>query len=264
MSTTFQSPLRTLGAKFADAIAWRVAAHLHASSKQNTNKAKPAKKALGYIGARENIEGAASAGKGVNQYIQDTYGWTEFLEEADRFVSYLEEHRFFDEVPGGISTCEIGPGSGRHLEALLKTGRFTKYDVYEGDPEWARWLGETFPATSIQPLEGELLASTEDESMDLVHAHATMVYLPFLNVMSYLRDSARVLRPGGWLVFDVFTEDCMLKEDLVRWLATEKRYPQLLPREYLIERLSEWGLEFTSSSRGLDKETEYLFFKRVR
>jgi hypothetical protein len=54
------------------------------------------------------------------------------------------------------------------------------------------------------PADGETLKSTPSSSCQLVHAHAVIVYLPFLKSFSYLREAARVLVSGGHLFSIVY------------------------------------------------------------
>jgi len=65
-----------------------------------------------------------------------------------------------------------------------------------------------------------------------------------------LTEMVRVLRPGGFAVFDIVTELCMDEETLERWMSSPTRsdpYPALLPKAFITDFLRKRGLSFVGS-----------------
>jgi predicted TPR repeat methyltransferase len=77
--------------------------------------------------------------------------------------------------------------------------------------------------------------------MDLVHAHGVFVTLDFLTSCSYFREIERVIAPGGHVVFDIMSEDCLDDTVVDSWLNTPLRYPSLHSRDYVIQFFSKRG-----------------------
>jgi hypothetical protein len=103
--------------------------------------------------------------------------------------------------------------------------------------------------------------------MDLVQAHKVFVTTPTLTTCSYLGEMARVVRDGGWLVFDILSEDCVDSPTLEQWLATgswPQAYPHIMPKKYVIEFLASRGLTYRGSFFEDMKpgKTECLVFHR--
>lgn len=146
------------------------------------------------------------------------------------------------------AVCEIGPGSGLYVAPVLRDAPVRRYEVYEIEPRRAAWLAATFPVVA-QPADGERLAGTADASMDLVHSHGVFVTLGFLTAASYLREIARVVAPGGWVVLDAVTEDCLDDAAIDAWVASGLRYPSLLPRAALLEPLAARGFALVDEFR---------------
>ncbi len=149
------------------------------------------------------------------------------------------------------------------MEVTIEACRPRAYEIYEPAADWAAWLVERYGVIR-QPCDGRTLAATGDASADVVQAHKVFVYLPFLVTCRYMREMVRVARPGGWLVFDLVTEDCMDPETVEDWLATESTYPVVIPRSSAIDLLARYGAEFRGSflvpmSAG---RTECLVFRR--
>lgn len=130
---------------------------------------------------------------------------------------------------GVASICEIGPGSGLYIEAVLARLRPQCYEIYEIEPERAAFLERQYPVTA-RPTDGETLAATESGTIDLVHAHGVFVTLPFLTNCAYFNEIARVTAPGGRVCFDIVTEDCLDPDTLQSWMNSPLRYLSLHSR----------------------------------
>lgn len=140
------------------------------------------------------------------------------------------------------TVVEIGAGSGIYIQQLLTHGLVDRYEVYEFERNRANYLARAFPVIA-HPTDGETLRATASRSADLVHAHGVFVTLDFLTSCSYFREMARVIAPGGHVVFDVITEHCLDEAAVDSWLATPLRYPSMLSRGYVVGFFERHGFE---------------------
>jgi SAM-dependent methyltransferase len=105
---------------------------------------------------------------------------------------------------------EIGPGGGRWTTILLpKCRRLVAADTSRTmlDMVRARFAGD--PRLECLHLDGHGLGPVADASVDAVFSFDVFVHLPQWDVFQYLRETARVLRPGGKAVIhhgNVFSE----------------------------------------------------------
>ena len=140
------------------------------------------------------------------------------------------------------AVVEIGAGSGIYIQEVLKHRPVNRYEVYELEQSRAHYLSRALPVVA-QPTDGETLRATASRSVDLVHSHGVFVTLDFLTSCSYFREIARVIAPGGHVVFDVITESCLDEADITSWLATPLRYPSMLSRGYVVGFFERHGFD---------------------
>jgi hypothetical protein len=144
---------------------------------------------------------------------------------------------------------EIGPGSGRYLERTIALCRPVHVEIYETAVEWRDYLIAQHGVVG-RPTDGSSLAATPASSLDLVQAHKVFVGLPLVATFRYLREMARVVVPGGYVVFDMMTEPCMTEEVVDRWLSSSAAYsyyPSMIPRQYLIDFFTRRGFDLTTA-----------------
>lgn len=170
----------------------------------------------------------------VGDYIDDVMNGTPGATRAT--VDALRTRGVYADGPDTV--LEIGPGSGRYLERTLKECSPRRYEIYETAAPWARHLVETFGVVA-RPTADSSLAPTPDGSVDLVQAHKVFNTVTFLCASRYFFEMARVTRPGGRIVFDVMTENC-LDPAAVRTWATKGgtghgSYPAALPRKTCVD-----------------------------
>lgn len=197
-----------------------------------------------FIPLRETLAGAKAAGMSVGDYIERNRNTGATQETIDRIAQLGV---FQNEI---ARVCEIGPGSGRYLERVAKACRPGYYEIYETARDWSDWLVKAYGVTP-QPCDGTSLSPTPSQSIDLVHAHKVFVGLPFLITCHYLNEMVRVARDGGWIIFDVLTEDCMDEKSMAAWLAvrpgTWEWTPTLVPKPFLIPYLGRHGAQLAGS-----------------
>lgn len=141
---------------------------------------------------------------------------------------------FSGEAP---SIVEIGPGTGRYLERTLNVCKPSRYEIYETAGPWADYIRDNYPVV-VQPTDGYSLSATGTDGVDVVQAHKVFSTVPFIVTCCYLHEIARVVRPGGWAVFDVVSEHCLGGDAMQLWANSGIRngsYPAIFPREVLLK-----------------------------
>lgn len=164
--------------------------------------------------------------------------------------------------------CELGPGSGRYLERTMARCEPTHYEIYETSDEWRKWLAKKYRVIARQS-DWRTLGETETASVDLVQAHKVFPGLPLLTTLSYFREMARVVRDGGWIVFDVMTEQCFDARNLQAWFDVNPWEwdwsPRMFAVQYVVDMFA--GLGITAVGSFLvplyPGVTECLVFRRI-
>ena len=216
-----------------------------------------------FIPFKETIKAAQASGLSVADYIDLTHN---LPGATGATISEMVARGVFG--PEIERICEIGAGSGRYLEQTLRVSTPKYYEVYETAVDWAQWLASKYGVT-VQPTDGNSLASTPSASIDLLHAHKVFSVMPFLTTMRYFYEIVRVLKIGGKLVFDILDEQCMDDARLEAWTATgisSGTYPSFLPEEFTTRFFCTRGFElegefFIPHVPGI---THYFVFSRVR
>lgn len=186
-----------------------------------------------FIPFKETIENARAAGLSVGDYIDSKHNVPGSTHETHKQLVALG---VFD---GRIDRfCEIGPGSGRYLVKALESAKPSHSEIYETAADWANWLVHTYHVQAL-PTDGRSLSSTPASSIDLIQAHKVFTTINFITTCGYFIEIARVVKPGGWAVFDVMTEDCADHKTLEMWLKTNRTggspYPAIMPKQFVMD-----------------------------
>ena len=118
-----------------------------------------------------------------------------------------------------------------------------------------------------RPTGGYDLAATATGSVDLAHAHKVFSSVPFMVTCCYWQEFVRVVRPGGWVVFDIMTQRCLPPAQLRAWAASGIRngaYPAVVPEDLAVDFFEDAGFALVASELidmppGL---TEVMVFRR--
>lgn len=210
-----------------------------------------------YIGARKTVEAAAIEGLSVCDYVERLWS-IEGL--TDQTLDQLETAKTL--TKDVCSILEIGTGTARFLDKTLQRYPTVRYEVYENASDWAKWIDETYPAI-VHPADGRSLCHTPSESIDTVVAYGVFVYLPILVSCRYFHEAARVLKSGGYLAFDAFTESCFDEPVLAKWVESPHEYPIIFPELFFRSFLEGLGFELqtTFPNRCGEGHSNFMVFK---
>ena len=182
-----------------------------------------------FIPFERTIEAAKAAGMTVSDYVDSVMNGVPGSSQAT--IEKMASLGVFSEPLQTI--VEIGPGTGRYLEKTLKLAQPSSYEIYETAGAWSDYLVKKYNV-ALKPTDGFSLSKTADNSADLVHAHKVFSTVPFIVTSSYWCEMTRVIRPGGWAVFDIVTERCLGGDAVATWANSGIRngsFPAVMPRE---------------------------------
>lgn len=197
-----------------------------------------------YIPFEATRKAARAAGMDIGAWIDKYYSHAGATQEA---IAHMKAAGALAHVK---SVCEIGAGSGRYLMQVLRICKPDLCHVYETAENWRNHLARTFPSVVAHVPDGRTLSQTADGSMDLVHAHKVFPGLLPLVAISYLREMARVVAPGGFIAFDALTERTFENGGFETWRdsgAAYGTYPSMIPREFVIKTMTERGCKLVST-----------------
>jgi SAM-dependent methyltransferase len=204
--------------------------------------------------------------------------------DADRFFDHgerevdaiLEAMGARIEAPDEV--VEIGCGAGRQTRALAaRAATVRALDISEGMLERARELNPEFDNVQWIHGDGLTLSGIEDASADVCFSHVVFQHIPDPSVtLGYVREIGRVLRPGGWAVFQISNDERIHRRPRGERLWTHLRalvgrgpkgqgHPAWLGSAVPLERLrdvaSEAGME---AERIVGEGTEFCFVRLRR
>ncbi|WP_291846009.1 methyltransferase domain-containing protein [Bradyrhizobium sp.] len=182
-----------------------------------------------FIPFEQTIIEAKNSGLPLGEYIDARQG---IAGATQAVIDEMKRLGVFEQPLHTI--LEIGPGSGRYLERTLRECSPERYEIYETAADWAAYLIRTFPVLS-QPTDGTHLRATPASSIDLVQAHKVFSTVTFVTTAGYWCEMDRVLKPGGYLVFDAMTERCLPPATIEAWagrgIPSHSSYPAAMPSE---------------------------------
>lgn len=180
-----------------------------------------------FIPLQATLDAATAASLPLGDYVDSVMNGVPG--NSRRTVDKMIEWGALPDASGRI--VEIGPGTGRYLEKIVGNRPPSNYEIYETARPWADYLAEKFGVT-VRRADGYTLSSTADAAVDLVHAHKVFNGIPLMATLCYWREMARVLKPGGFAVFDIISEDCLDPETIDAWVGSKIRngtYPTAIP-----------------------------------
>ncbi len=214
-----------------------------------------------FIPFEETIAAAKAANLSVGDYIDAAHNQPGATQDT---VDQMAAFGVFDNPIRRI--CEVGPGSGRFLEKVIKLCNPEHYEIYETAVDWKKWLMQNHNLIS-QPTDGFSLGATANTSIDLIHIHKVFPGQPTLVTCHYFREIARVVRANGKVVFDIVTENCLDDATLNSWFKSGigyQNYPSLMAKQYTVDFFQRHGFTFDGSFLVPMKPgfTEYVVFNK--
>lgn len=213
-----------------------------------------------YIPLQKTLKGAEIAGLPLGEYIDSQFNVSGTTQAT---VDKMKEFGVFS---GDIQrVCEIGPGSGRYLEKVRQIAQPNHYEIYETSRDWRSWLVDTYHVIPMET-DGISMSSTPSESIDLVHTHKVLYGNPIITICKYLDEISRVVRKGGYVVFDLLTEGCLTDEYIGKWIASEVDHAcSMTGKEFAVNFFVNRGFRylggfFVPMKPGI---TEYFVFKKL-
>lgn len=130
---------------------------------------------------------------------------TWFWAEGPRVVDVMLERSDAPAIPADAVTLDIGCGVGRLTRALAdRSAHVHAVDVSAEMLDRARKMLATHGNITFHHGDGTTLATLPDASIDVAISFVVFQHIPDPAVtLGYIRELGRVLRPGGWTVFQV-------------------------------------------------------------
>jgi len=129
-------------------------------------------------------------------YYEDAETWT--------FIFWSEDHPFYPQFKRLDLTVvlELACGHGRHSEIVAgRSGQLTLMDVHEENIEYCRTRLAGFRNTMFFTNSGHDFRPITDNALTAIFCYDAMVHFSADIVGAYLRDTARVLKPGGMALY---------------------------------------------------------------
>jgi ubiquinone/menaquinone biosynthesis C-methylase UbiE len=213
-----------------------------------------------YIDAQKTVSKASNAKKTICEYVEELWG---IQGETDMVISELANLGILSPCN---EVCEIGPGTGRYLERILRRAKPEKYHIYDTDEGWAKYLEKTYsPQVIRHHADGKTLEGTKNKSCSLVLSFGVFVYLPALHAFEYFNEMMRVCKKGGYIIFDCYLCDSWTLETVQKWRVSGSQYPVLLPKRLILKYFEIRGFQEIKSFQGRNGAdfSDYLVFQNI-
>ena len=129
-----------------------------------------------------------------------------YYDNAERWIHvFWDEETIFRQMFERLdltATLELSCGHGRHAEQIAaRTGNLTLIDIHVDNLNFCRERLRSFPSIKYVEGNGYDFSAIESKSITAIYCYDSMVHFSPDIVGSYLKDTARILRPGGMALF---------------------------------------------------------------
>jgi ubiquinone/menaquinone biosynthesis C-methylase UbiE len=145
---------------------------------------------------------ARRRGMDVNDYEEQVLGWTP--------ARPLLEKVLFPLLRPAARVIDVGPGTGRQARHIAPRVADGELHLVDHSPFLVDFLSQYFRDSRqvhAHLNEGYNLPFSEDNWADVVFCGGTIIALNLGTIDLYAREFHRVLKPGGWAVFDYIDPD---------------------------------------------------------
>src|SRR3954454_19192320 len=162
--------------------------------------------------------------------------WQRGEEVVDRMLSLANV-----QIGPGETVLDIGCGVGRLTRALAaRAGHVYGLDVSREMLELAKQHNPSLDNAEWLHGDGAGLGVVGDESVDGCFSHVVFQHIPDPEItLGYVREMGRVLRPGGWALFQVSTDPSVHRKPAPTGLR--ERAKSLLGRGEADDDRAWWG-----------------------
>jgi SAM-dependent methyltransferase len=162
--------------------------------------------------------------------LDEVFEWDEEAFFSSGRAAIDQVNHFFP--PGDYSHArllEIGCGLGRESIHLAQVfGEVVGIDIAPSMVEQARRLHSQRSNIQFVLGDGKSLRNFEDASFDAVYSHIVLQHILDVTVVAnYIFEAARVLRPGGPFVFQLFDRPDGQSRSHHTWVCTRMGMPRL-------------------------------------
>lgn len=242
-------------------VATAVKGHVKTRLKINKPLVVSNKYAKGYIDAMVIEREAKMLKLSICEYLESKNTDVRKIGRRDRIINKIIEY-----FPNNkVSILEIGTGTGMYLEKLLNSNVLS-YEIYEVNNGWKQYLKRNYDNRIVHIIDadGISLKQTNNESINVVHAHAVFVYLPIVHTMQYFKEAARVLCKGGLFIFDVINDTDLQVKDALNWHRLGYDFAVVIPHSFITDFCLNYNLEIRSTFKEIyagSTSTYYILIK---
>lgn len=188
-----------------------------------------------------------------------------FEQQGDGHVAVLRHNGLRD----GMAVFDLGCGSGRTAQALVRSGWTGSYTGADVIPRFVAYMQEKCPGYQGIVHDNSSIPMA-DASLDMLFHWSVFTHVTPEECYLYLKDIFRALKPGGTLVFSFLelTEPAHRRVffNRVGWLAEGRRLPLLdtfLHRDWIVWWAEDLGFAPPTFTDGSDDAAHLPFWQTL-
>lgn len=193
-----------------------------------------------------------------------------YIEEKDPLGACKKNTQFIADSLRGEKIdriCEIGPGTGVYTENFIEYFNPHTYEYYELNEIYRKylyeWLKDRVDNLIPQNVSGCLLDDTKSESSDLVVCANVFPALEYSFSYSYLKEMVRACKHGGFIAFNLVTEESYSHEVLKNEELSINEW-RMIAKELLENIMKDFAMTLykTQILKYYNYDTRWYIFKK--